>query len=185
MGFKTSRFYWSFRQINKKCRYMCRIDDMEGAPEFVIKVVEEGYKDLVLRDKTAKGNVHLFTGRGRCKGVPARREASQPRGGGPRWWGVLTQRGRGPSPEGCSGLEGGGVPARRHCVWARAPPLHRVSVSLVLRVVNFGRKAKRRHISLKGASVPVTSFSVVNVPSTAQVPRHRISQSVSNELQLV
>ena len=34
---------------------MCRIDDTDSAPEFVIKVVEEGLKDLVLRDKTAKG----------------------------------------------------------------------------------------------------------------------------------
>ena len=34
---------------------MCRIDDTDGAPEFVIKVVEEGFKDVVLRDKTAKG----------------------------------------------------------------------------------------------------------------------------------
>ena len=34
---------------------MCRIDDTDGEPEFVIKVVEEGLKDLVLRDKSAKG----------------------------------------------------------------------------------------------------------------------------------
>ena len=38
---------------------MCRIDDTDGAPEFVIKVVEEGLKDLVLRDKTAKGKPKL------------------------------------------------------------------------------------------------------------------------------
>ena len=56
VGFKTSRIYWSFRNLNKKCRYMCRIDDNEGAPCFVIKVIEDGMKDLVLRDNTAKGN---------------------------------------------------------------------------------------------------------------------------------
>ena len=36
---------------------MCRIDDTDGEPEFVIKVVEEGLKDLVLRDKSAKGEL--------------------------------------------------------------------------------------------------------------------------------
>ncbi len=56
MGFKTSRVYWSFRNLNKKCRYICRIDDNEGSPCFVIKVIEDGMKDLVLRDNTAKGN---------------------------------------------------------------------------------------------------------------------------------
>ena len=34
---------------------MCRIDDTDGEPEFVIKIVEEGLKDIVLRDKSAKG----------------------------------------------------------------------------------------------------------------------------------
>ena len=36
---------------------MCRIDDTDGEPEFVIKIVEEGLKDLVLRDKSAKGEM--------------------------------------------------------------------------------------------------------------------------------
>ena len=36
---------------------MCRIDDTDGEPEFVIKIVEEGLKDIVLRDKSAKGEL--------------------------------------------------------------------------------------------------------------------------------
>ena len=53
VGFKTSRFYWSFRRINKRCRYVCKIQEKEGKPEFVLRVIEADMEDLVFHEVSA------------------------------------------------------------------------------------------------------------------------------------
>uniref|UniRef100_A0A3B3TCD2 [histone H3]-lysine(4) N-methyltransferase n=1 Tax=Paramormyrops kingsleyae TaxID=1676925 RepID=A0A3B3TCD2_9TELE len=55
MGYEASRIYWSTRHSNRRCRYLCSIDERDSRPEFSIRVVEQGYEDLLLTDTTAKG----------------------------------------------------------------------------------------------------------------------------------
>ncbi|KAK5919577.1 hypothetical protein CgunFtcFv8_023454 [Champsocephalus gunnari] len=55
VGYETCRIYWSMRHGNHRCRYVCSVEDRENVPEFSIKVIEQGYKDLVLTDSSAKG----------------------------------------------------------------------------------------------------------------------------------
>lgn len=55
VGFKSTRYYWSYRQINKRCRYICKIEDQNGKPEFVVTVMERGMDQIVLRDCSCKG----------------------------------------------------------------------------------------------------------------------------------
>ncbi|MBN3308112.1 KMT2C methyltransferase, partial [Amia calva] len=55
VGFEASRLYWSMRHSNRRCRYLCSIDERDSRPEFSIRVVEQGYEDLVLTDGTPKG----------------------------------------------------------------------------------------------------------------------------------
>ncbi|XP_016139199.1 histone-lysine N-methyltransferase 2C [Sinocyclocheilus grahami] len=54
-GYEASRLYWSMRHGQKRCRYICSVEEHEGRPEFSIRVIEQGYEDLVLTDTTAKG----------------------------------------------------------------------------------------------------------------------------------
>ncbi|XP_016320042.1 histone-lysine N-methyltransferase 2C [Sinocyclocheilus anshuiensis] len=54
-GYEASRLYWSMRHGQKRCRYVCSVEEHEGCPEFSIRVIEQGYEDLVLTDTTAKG----------------------------------------------------------------------------------------------------------------------------------
>lgn len=55
VGFKTSRFYWSYRTLYKRCRYVCSIHDNQGSPEFQIKVVETGQEDIQYKDSSPAG----------------------------------------------------------------------------------------------------------------------------------
>ncbi|XP_069047073.1 histone-lysine N-methyltransferase 2C isoform X5 [Lepisosteus oculatus] len=55
VGYEASRLYWSMRYSNRRCRYLCSIDEKDSKPEFTIRVVEQGYEDLVLTDSTPKG----------------------------------------------------------------------------------------------------------------------------------
>ncbi|XP_069504020.1 histone-lysine N-methyltransferase 2C isoform X2 [Ambystoma mexicanum] len=55
VGYEASRLYWSMRYANKRCRYLCSIEEKDGVPWFVIRVVEHGHEDLVLSDTTPKG----------------------------------------------------------------------------------------------------------------------------------
>ncbi|XP_036437673.1 histone-lysine N-methyltransferase 2C isoform X1 [Colossoma macropomum] len=55
VGYEASRIYWSMRHGNRRCRYLCSIDEKDGAPEFTIRVVEQGYEDLVLTGSSPKG----------------------------------------------------------------------------------------------------------------------------------
>lgn len=54
IGFKIIRFFWSMRQPNKRCRYICYIVDVSGRPEFRILVKEANEEDMELRDETPK-----------------------------------------------------------------------------------------------------------------------------------
>lgn len=61
VGFRTSRFYWSHRLIYRRCRYVCSIGENEGVPEFTIRIVEEGYQDVVFKDRSPKDVwMHVF-----------------------------------------------------------------------------------------------------------------------------
>ncbi|KAH0627606.1 hypothetical protein JD844_003551, partial [Phrynosoma platyrhinos] len=55
VGYEASRLYWSTRYANRRCRYLCSIEDKEGLPLFVIRIIEQGHEDLVLTDSTPKG----------------------------------------------------------------------------------------------------------------------------------
>ncbi|XP_047667134.1 histone-lysine N-methyltransferase 2C isoform X10 [Tachysurus fulvidraco] len=55
VGYEATRIYWSMRHANRHCRYLCSIDEKDGTPEFTIRVVEQGYEDLVLTGSSPKG----------------------------------------------------------------------------------------------------------------------------------
>uniref|UniRef100_K7GI94 [histone H3]-lysine(4) N-methyltransferase n=4 Tax=Pelodiscus sinensis TaxID=13735 RepID=K7GI94_PELSI len=55
VGYEASRLYWSMRYANRRCRYLCSIEEKDGFPVFVIRIVEHGHDDLVLTDSTPKG----------------------------------------------------------------------------------------------------------------------------------
>ncbi|XP_049499039.1 histone-lysine N-methyltransferase 2C isoform X4 [Panthera uncia] len=55
VGYEASRLYWSTRYANRRCRYLCSIEEKEGRPVFVIRIVEQGHEDLVLSDSSPKG----------------------------------------------------------------------------------------------------------------------------------
>ncbi|XP_066483648.1 histone-lysine N-methyltransferase 2C isoform X3 [Tiliqua scincoides] len=55
VGYEASRLYWSTRSPNRRCRYICSIEEKDGLPLFVIKTVEHGHEDLVLTGATPKG----------------------------------------------------------------------------------------------------------------------------------
>ncbi|XP_061122354.1 histone-lysine N-methyltransferase 2C-like isoform X2 [Syngnathus typhle] len=55
VGYHANRIYWSMRHSNRRCKYMCFIEEQEARPLFKVKVVENGYNDLVLTAPTPKG----------------------------------------------------------------------------------------------------------------------------------
>ncbi|XP_065150686.2 histone-lysine N-methyltransferase 2C isoform X3 [Paramisgurnus dabryanus] len=55
VGYEASRIYWSMRRGNRRCHYLCSIDENDGEPEFIIRVVEKGYDDLILTGSSPKG----------------------------------------------------------------------------------------------------------------------------------
>nr|XP_055037820.1 histone-lysine N-methyltransferase 2C isoform X4 [Misgurnus anguillicaudatus] len=55
VGYEASRIYWSMRCGNRRCHYVCSIDENDGEPEFIIRVVERGYDDLILTGSSPKG----------------------------------------------------------------------------------------------------------------------------------
>lgn len=59
VGYEASRIYWSTRHGNRRCHYMCSIDENDGEPEFIIRVVEQGYDDLILTGSSPKGKQKL------------------------------------------------------------------------------------------------------------------------------
>ncbi|XP_055447305.1 histone-lysine N-methyltransferase 2C isoform X5 [Bubalus kerabau] len=55
VGYEASRLYWSTRYANRRCRYLCSIEEQDGRPVFLIRVVEQGHEDLILSDSSPKG----------------------------------------------------------------------------------------------------------------------------------
>lgn len=54
IGYKVIRFFWSMRNPNRRCRYICSIADVAGRPEFRIHVKEVNEDDIELRNETPK-----------------------------------------------------------------------------------------------------------------------------------
>ncbi|ETE66201.1 Histone-lysine N-methyltransferase MLL3, partial [Ophiophagus hannah] len=52
VGFEASRLYWSIRYTNRRSRYLCSIEEKDGFPLFVIRVIEQGHEDMVLTGLT-------------------------------------------------------------------------------------------------------------------------------------
>ena len=42
------------RRLYKRCRYVCSISDNEGNAEFMIRVVEAGFEDIVMKDNSPR-----------------------------------------------------------------------------------------------------------------------------------
>ncbi|CAH1993564.1 unnamed protein product [Acanthoscelides obtectus] len=55
IGYKIIRFFWSTKRLNKRCRYICSIHDVNGKPEFRVLVQEQEEQDIELKDPTSKG----------------------------------------------------------------------------------------------------------------------------------
>ncbi|XP_041421719.1 histone-lysine N-methyltransferase 2C isoform X3 [Xenopus laevis] len=55
VGYEASRLYWSTRYANRRCRYLCSIEENDGLPLFVVRVMEPGHEELVLMDSSPKG----------------------------------------------------------------------------------------------------------------------------------
>lgn len=45
VGYRIIRYYWSYRRFNKRCKYLCTIEDDEGKPQFRIVAQEFGFED--------------------------------------------------------------------------------------------------------------------------------------------
>lgn len=77
VGYEASRLYWSTRYANRRCRYLCSIEEQDGRPVFLIRVVEQGHEDLVLSDSSPKGqarpcSLRPVEGSPRCPRVSSR-----------------------------------------------------------------------------------------------------------------
>ena len=57
IGYQIVRFYWSPRQANKRCRYVCSIEECEGRPQFCVTVEEpeRNLPDLSFKDWACQG----------------------------------------------------------------------------------------------------------------------------------
>ncbi|XP_035219213.1 histone-lysine N-methyltransferase 2C-like isoform X2 [Stegodyphus dumicola] len=55
VGYRVTRMYWSMRKLGRRSQYVCTINELSGKPEFCIQVKEPDQKDLILKDRTAKG----------------------------------------------------------------------------------------------------------------------------------
>merc|ERR1719483_381416 len=55
IGYKILRYYWSMRNVNKRCSYYCSINEKDGKPEFVVEVVESGHDTITFTDPTCWG----------------------------------------------------------------------------------------------------------------------------------
>ena len=61
VGYKVSRFHWSYHSVHQRCRYVCSIHEKDGQPEFKIEVVAQGHKDVVFTDSSpAKVWMHIL-----------------------------------------------------------------------------------------------------------------------------
>lgn len=58
VGYKIIRYYWSFRRFNKRCKYLCTIEDNDGKPLFRIVAQEIGYEDEEFRGESPQAVWH-------------------------------------------------------------------------------------------------------------------------------
>lgn len=56
VGYRAVRYYWSYRRSNKRCKYLCTIEDKKGRPEFKVVAQEgqEGFEDETFVGSTAQ-----------------------------------------------------------------------------------------------------------------------------------
>ncbi|XP_060525404.1 histone-lysine N-methyltransferase 2C-like [Cylas formicarius] len=54
IGYKIIRFYWSMRNLNKRCRYICSIHDLCGRPEFKIVIQEPPEEDVEYKEQSPR-----------------------------------------------------------------------------------------------------------------------------------
>ena len=52
IGYKATRFYWSFNNCYKRCKYICSIGENDNFPEFQVKIVENDQEVITFVDKT-------------------------------------------------------------------------------------------------------------------------------------
>ncbi|KAK5598950.1 hypothetical protein CRENBAI_001509 [Crenichthys baileyi] len=52
VGYHANRFYWSMRHSNRRCKYLCYIEEHDAQPLFKVKVVEKGHEDVILTGPT-------------------------------------------------------------------------------------------------------------------------------------
>ena len=52
VGFRTSRFHWSYHNVYQRCRYICSIHDNDGQPEFRIQVSQPGHQEVTFKDSS-------------------------------------------------------------------------------------------------------------------------------------
>lgn len=45
--------------MNKRCRYVCKIEDRDGRPEFILTVIERGKEQVVHRDFSCRGTISI------------------------------------------------------------------------------------------------------------------------------
>ncbi|RUS74026.1 hypothetical protein EGW08_018225 [Elysia chlorotica] len=55
VGFRATRFYWSYFSLYSRCRYVCSISDKDGQPEFKIQIKDSDHSELVFTDTTPAG----------------------------------------------------------------------------------------------------------------------------------
>uniref|UniRef100_A0A3P9KKY6 [histone H3]-lysine(4) N-methyltransferase n=1 Tax=Oryzias latipes TaxID=8090 RepID=A0A3P9KKY6_ORYLA len=67
VGYHANRLYWSMRHSNRRCKYMCHIEEVGGQPLFKVKVVEKGEHhhegpilEPVAQMRSSSGTLKLF-----------------------------------------------------------------------------------------------------------------------------
>uniref|UniRef100_A0A3B4D0F7 [histone H3]-lysine(4) N-methyltransferase n=1 Tax=Pygocentrus nattereri TaxID=42514 RepID=A0A3B4D0F7_PYGNA len=55
VGYEATRIYWSTRVPNRRCRYRCRISELDGKPLLEVRVLEPGQEDMHFRDSSPDG----------------------------------------------------------------------------------------------------------------------------------
>ncbi|KAK5877727.1 hypothetical protein CesoFtcFv8_025206 [Champsocephalus esox] len=54
IGYRADRIYWSMRNSNRRCKYLCCVEEQEGRPLFKVRVEEQGYDDIILTGPSPK-----------------------------------------------------------------------------------------------------------------------------------
>ncbi|KAK1884965.1 Histone-lysine N-methyltransferase 2C [Dissostichus eleginoides] len=70
IGYRADRIYWSMRNSNRRCKYLCCVEEQEGRPLFKVRVEEQGYDDIILTGPSPKGKQELRVSSGTLKLFP-------------------------------------------------------------------------------------------------------------------